>query len=192
VVLPILLALAFLLLLFALVVGLLIYIPLLPLFIQVWILQLFGVVNMGHALPIITLIIVLGFVLQKFIINSQCPSQMQIIWIAFGLILLYTGATKFGYVWEILQFKHHYHINSDNMFFQSSCADYTTTCLTHDDRSPYPDQLLPAIGAELLWYGGIVLSWYGMNSSDTDDISNTTKTIVSVISDVKSHIRNRL
>jgi hypothetical protein len=147
---------------------------------------------MGSTLPTVTLIIALVFISTKFATNRQYPSKNQIVWISFGLILLYAGSAKFGYVWEILQFKHHYHINMDNAFFQSSCADYTTTCLTHDDQSPYPNQLLPAIGAELLWYGGIVFSLYGMNSSDTDDTPNTTKTIASVISGVTNYIEDRL
>jgi hypothetical protein len=147
---------------------------------------------MGNSLPLLTLSIALALIIREFAIKSQYPSRNQIIWTGFGLILLYAGATKFGYVWEILQFKHHYHLNMNNPLFQSSCADYTTTCLTHDDRSPYPDQLLPAIGAELLWYGGIVFSLYGMNSSDTDDTPNTTKTIASVISGVTNHIKDRL
>lgn len=191
-VLPFLFALVFLLLVFGLIIALAIYIPLLPLFIQAWVLQLFGVVNMGIALPAVTLVIALAIISRKFVVNGEYPSQKQTVWISIGLILLYAGSAKFGYVWEILQFKHHYHLNLDNPFFQSSCADYTTTCLTHDDQSPYPDQLLPAIGAEILWYGGIALSLYGTKSSDTVDPSNIMKTIASVVSNLRDELKDRL
>ena len=152
----ILLGLLLLLLIVAIAFVLLVYVPLLPLLSQVWLVEAFGDPDAGVVLPAVTLVGAWAVVGYAYAAGGRRPSAEAAARLALGVALLVGGAWAFGGVWEVLELKQRYHASADPLF-STSCADVATTCLTHDDRSPYPDQLLPAIGAEILWYGGLAV-----------------------------------
>lgn len=152
----ILLGLVLLLLAIALALALLIYVPLLPLLSQVLLLEAFGDPDAGTVLPAVTFVVTVAIGAYAYTSAGRRPSAEAAKTLALGVVFLTVGAAAFGDVWEVLELKHRYYAGVTNPFFRTSCADIATTCLTHDERSPYPDQLLPAIGAEIVWYVGAV------------------------------------
>jgi hypothetical protein len=169
-VLPILLGIIFLLLLFALAVALLIYVPMLPLFVATWFVELFGDIHAQSALPILFAILIGSLFIWSVHQRNMFPTANGFAIILFGFLVIMFGASLFGDVWEILQAEQRYAAQEAGYFSSSLCKDHPTACLIKDDPH-YSGQIVPGIVAEVVWYLGLAIAYYGFQESYWKDIT---------------------
>ena len=156
----VLLALLFIFILIAIGIALLIYVPSLPLFISAWFVEIFGEVDASSALPLLFGAIFVGYGLWNVSENQIVPTGDGFIILLFGFVLVLVGGGMFGNAWESMQAEQIYTARTSNIISSSPCADYAIACLM-EDSTRYSSQLGTTIFAEIVWYGGLVISYSG-------------------------------